>query len=647
MSKTLLTAIVFFCATSACFSQTLFTYGDNKADAKEFLRAFSKNNQQPAASKKKAMEEYLDLYINSRLKIREAYARGFDSLPQIRNEVENLRGQIIESYLSDPNAITRLSKEAFQRSQKDIHAAHIFVAFTTNTGLVDTAAAGQKLNDIMKRLAKGEDFLAVATKYSDDPGAATNHGDLDYITVFTLPYELENVIYNTPIGKYSKPHASKAGYHIFRNLGERRAKGKIKLQQILLAFPPGIGESGKKDLARLADSLYKQILKGADFGQLASKYSNDIISASNQGNIPDVGVGQYEPDFEKMVWLLAKDGAVSKPFLSSHGYHIVKRVSVTPIVTNPADKANMTAIEQRVKSDDRWKTAKDFIYEQVKNKAGVKRLPYNESALYALSDSMLDGRPALNGRNMSTSTGLFTIGKKTYTVVNWIAYAQGYRYKSDRSGLKTYPDLMDEFVKYSMYQYYRDYLEDFNEEFRNQMTEFKDGNMFFEIMQQEVWNKAQTDSLALLALFQKNLSQYDWKKSADAAIFFCSDETAAKTLHEQLKKNPTSWRSAVQKLNDRVVADSSRYEWSQLPGLGTIVPKDGMVTAVTMNKSDNSASFSYINKVYTQPSHRSFDEAKGLVMNDYQTILEEEWVKSLRKKYPVKVDQAVFEAISK
>lgn len=646
MNKTLLTAIAFFCATSACFSQTLFTYGDNKADAKDFLRAFSKNNQQPASSRKKAMEEYLDLYINSRLKIKEAYARGYDSLPQIRNEVENLRGQIIESYLSDPNAINRLSKEAFQRSLKDIHAAHIFISFTNNTGMVDTVAANQKLNDIMTRLAKGEDFLAVATKYSDDPGAATNHGDLDYVTVFTLPYELENLVYKTPVGKYSKPHASKAGYHILKNLGERKAKGKIKLQQILLAFPPGTTEAGKKEQARLADSLYKQILKGADFGQLASRYSNDIISASNQGNIPEVAVGQYEPEFEKMVWALPKDGAVSKPFLSSHGYHIVKRISVIPIVTNPADKANMTALEQKVKTDDRWKTAKDFIYDQVKNKAGVNRLPYNESVLYALSDSLLDGRPALHGRNMSTSTGLFTISKTTYTVVNWIAYAQGYRYKSDRSGLKTYPDLMDEFVKYSMYQYYRDHLEDFNEEFRNQMTEFRDGNMFFEIMQREVWNKAQSDSLALLALYQKNLSQYDWKKSADAAIFFCSDETSAKALSEQLKKNPAIWRSAVQKLNDRVVADSSRYEWTQLPGLGANPPKDGMITAVTLNKSDNSASFSYINKVYTQPSHRSFEEAKGLVMNDYQTILEEEWIKSLRKKYPVKVDQEVFNKLA-
>lgn len=647
MNKTLLTAIIFLCTTSACFSQTLFTYGDNKADAKDFLRAFSKNNQQPAANKTKAMQEYLDLYINSRLKIREAYARGYDTLPQIKNEVENLRGQIIESYLSDPQAITRLSKEAFQRSLKDIHAAHIFISFTNAAGVEDTLAANRKLSEVQSHLAKGEDFLATATKFSDDPAAKTNHGDLDYITVFILPYEFENIVYSTPVGKYSKPYTSKAGYHIFKNMGERKALGKIKVQQILLAFPPGIDDAGKKAIGQLADSLYKQLLKGADFGSLASKYSNDIISASNQGNIPEIAVGQYDPAFEKMVWSLPKDGTVSKPILSTHGYHIVKRVSTTPVVTNAADKANMTGIEQKVKGDDRWKTAKDFIYVQVKNKAGYQKLPYNAPALWAISDSLLEGRPAGIGRGMNTSTPLFTIGQKTYRITDWIAYGQGYRYKADRSGLKAYPDLMDEFTKYSMYQYYRDHLEDFNEEFRNQMTEFRDGNLFFEIMQQEVWNKAQNDSLALTALYEKNLDQYNWKQSADAAIFFCSDETSAKALMEQLKKSPSDWKKPVEKMNDRVVADFSRYEWTQLPGLGNATPKEGMITPINVNKSDNTASFSYISKVYTQPDHRSFSEAKGLVMNDYQTILEEEWIKSLRKKYPVKVDQKVFDSISK
>ena len=205
---------------------------------------------------------------------------------------------------------------------------------------------------------------------------------------------------------------------------------------------------------------------------------------------------------------------------------------------------------------------------------------------------------------------------------------------------------MDEFSKNSLYQYYRIHLEDFNDDFRNQMAEFRDGNLFFEIMQQEVWNKAQNDSIALQALYEKNKSQYNWKQSADAVIFFCSDEGTAKTLADQLKKDPADWKKTVETMSEKVVADSARYEWAQIPGIDK-TPKQGTITSMTVNSTDKTASFALINKVYEQTSPRSFNEAKGLVMNDYQTQLEQEWIQGLKKKYPVKVDQKVLSRISK
>ena len=638
--------IIFTCVTFTASSQTLFTYGREKADVKDFLRAFNKNNQQPTADKKEAVREYLDLYINSRLKIREAYERGYDTLPHIKSEIENLRNQVIENYMSDPEALRRLTDEAFQRSLKDIHAAHIFISFKNAAGAVDTAAARIKLTEVERRLAKKEDFKSVAQQFSDDPSAKENKGDLNYITVFTLPYDFENIIYTTPTGKYSRPFASKAGYHIFKNLGERKALGKIKVQQILLAFPPGIDEAGKTRTARLADSIYQRIRAGEDFGKLATAFSNDYISVATGGNIPDVSVGQYDPAFEKVAWSL-KDGALSKPFATSHGYHIIKRISAKPITTNAADQANISELQQKVRTDDRWKTANDFIYTAVKNKAGFNKAGYRDDVLWALTDSILDQKPAGNGRNMNTRSPLFTIGDTTIRVTDWINYGQAHRYKPDRSSLKAYPDLMDEFSKHILYQYYRSHMEQFNEDFRYQMEEFRDGNLFFEIMQQEVWNKAQSDSAALYALYEKNKGQYQWKQSADAIIFFCSEEGIAKNLFEQLKKDPVSWKTAIESLNEKVVADSGRYEWQVIPGVGPHDPKAGTLTPVTTNPTDQSASFAYINKVYSQPETRSFDEAKGLVMNDYQVSLEQEWIRQLKKKYPVDVDQKVLASISK
>ena len=637
MLKNWLAALFLSAIAYSASSQTIFTYGDHKADAKDFLRAYNRNNQQPSSPK--AMKEYLDLYINSRLKIREAYDRRYDTLPQIKNEVENLRNQVIENYMNDPAIIDRMTAEAFQRSLKDVHAAHIFVSVKNEAGIVDTAAAQKKLAEITGRLSKGQDFLKIAQELSDDPSAKTNKGDLNYITVFTLPYEFENIIYTTAVGKYSKPYRSKAGYHIFKNLGERKALGKVKLQQILLAFAPGATEAEKKKTALLADSLYKRIVAGDDFGKLASVYSNDYVSAASEGNIPDISVGQYDATFEKQAWAL-KNEALSKPFLTSHGYHIVRRISAKPVITNPKDKDNRDELAKKVKATDRWKTARDFIYAQVKTKAGVQQVPYKETVLWALSDSLLDGKPGVMGRTMNSESGLFKIGNSAFNVNEWIGFAKMNRYNTS-GNIKTYPDLMEEFVKSSMYQYYRDHLEDFNQEFSNQMEEFKDGNLFFEIMQQEVWNKAQSDTAALLSLFEKNRDAYSWKQSVDAIVFFGSDETSSKAFAEQVKKNPDNWKELLEEYKEKIVADSARYEWSQIPGLNNTTPKPAMVTPLSTNSTDNSSSFALIKTIYTNPTPRSFNDAKGRVMNDYQNQLEEDWIKQLRQKYPVKLDSKV------
>jgi peptidyl-prolyl cis-trans isomerase SurA len=201
------------CGTT--FSQTLFTYGNDSVSAKEFLRAWHKNNTGPKTEQ--AFTDYLDLYIASRLKIREAMARGYDTLPQLTSDLDNLRQQILPSYLTDKAAMQQMVNEAFDRSQKDIHIAHIFISLAPN-GTYDTAAAQKKLAQAEQLLKGNADFATVAAKYSDDPSAAANGGDIGYITVFSLPYELENLAYNTAPGKVSKTYRSVAGYHIFRQM---------------------------------------------------------------------------------------------------------------------------------------------------------------------------------------------------------------------------------------------------------------------------------------------------------------------------------------------------------------------------------------------------------------------------------------------
>jgi len=648
MHKKLIFAIVGCLGMITASAQTLFTYGKYSVDAKEFLKAYNKNNSQPVVNRAKAISDYLDLYINSRLKIREAYDKRYDTLPQIKTEVENLRIQISENYMNDPEMVSRMQKEAFDRSQKDIRVGHIFISSRNASGVYDTTGARLKKDEVLQRLQKGEDFLQVAQQLSDDPVAKITKGELGYITVFTLPYEFENAIYKTAAGKYSSVVLSKIGYHIFKNLEERKAVGKIKAQQILLALPPGADDAIKKRLAKLADSLYKRIVAGDNFNHLASAFSNDYITAVTGGTMPDIGVGQYDPSFEKNLWTLPKDGAVSKPFLSSHGWHIVKRIALKPVVTDINDKMNLQDLQAKIMADTRWKSSKDFIYLKVIEKAGFKSYPYNDAAMRAMTDSVLDLRPMTDlGRTIIATTPMFNIGDSVYTATTWVNYANTYRYKQDGTGPKPYEQVKEEFRQHALYNYYRDHLEDFNEDFRNQMMEFKDGNIFFEIMQQEIWNKAQIDSIALKNLYEKNKTSYVWNQCADAILFFCSDENTAKKLYDEVKKDPADWRKLAEQYSEKVVADSSRYEWSQIPNLFKMTPKAGLITNPFVNTNDNTASFAYIVQAYSQPMQRTFSEAKGLVINDYQAILETKWVELLKKKYPVVIDQKVLAEVSR
>jgi peptidyl-prolyl cis-trans isomerase SurA len=631
--------------TLACFhsySQTLFTYGNDSVSVKDFLQAYNKNNT--SAKTPQAVQQYLDLYIASRLKIKEALARRYDTLPQLMADIDNLRSQILPAFEKDNEALDKLTSEALTRTQKDIHIAHIFIGFADVVGRIDSIKAKQRATEAYTLLKSGKAFKDVVVQYSDDTTSKSTGGDLGYITAFTLPYELENLAYATAPNQLSKLYQSKAGYHIFKNLGERKALGRIKAAQILIAFPPGTSATQKKDLKKRTDSLYNRLLKGDDFGKLAASFSNDYVSAQANGQIPEFGVGQYIPLFENII-LGLKDGTFSKPFETEYGYHIVKRIKVTPFPPKADDKTKQS-IRERVEQDERANIAKDILVKKVIERSHYQRLGVEDKNLWAYTDSVFSNLTPATPTKITLATPLFKIGDDINTTADWISFAQVSRYKSDGSGFKPYSQVWNEFVNNAALEYYKNHLENFNPAFRNQMNEFKDGNLFFEIMQREIWGPAQSDTVAVEAYYQKNRGKYNWSKSAGAVIFYTADLQLSQLLSAQLKKDPSSWKTLVANMSDGVSADSGRFEMTQIPGLNSKTPvTKGTITTPVVNKSDNTASFAYITHIYTKPEPRTYEEAKGLVVNDYQVELEQKWLAELRKKYPVTVNQAVLASL--
>ncbi len=627
-------------------AQTLFTYADKNVSANEYVKAFNKVYPAPVTNKEKKMREYLDLYINSKLKIHEAMIRGYDSMPAFIEEYSALRNQVIENYMNDAESLNALVSEAFDRSQKDIKVQHIFIPYYLGVNYSDSPVVKLKMQEAYMELQSGKNFDDVALKFSADPSVSANKGNLGYITVFSLPYQFETVIYNLSPGKFSAPYRSNSGYHIFKNISERKAVGRMKLSQILIAVPPGSDSASKKKIAMLADSLYSRLQKGDDFGKLASAFSNDVVSSASNGLMPEFGLGTYDPVFEAAAFSLAKDGALNKPFLTDHGYHIIKRMSLMP-PSAEKNKKNLDIIRTLVEKDGRINVAKDRLYNKVLAKAGFKQFNVDQAMLQMYIDSVLVSRPPSLGNPVNKTTVLFTLGQTTKVVNDLVAYSISNRYNSDGSGIKPFNVLNEEFRKNSVMEYYRDHLEEFNEEFNLQMKELKDGNLFFDIMMKEVWSNAQSDSAGQRAFFDQNKNKYKWTYSADAVIFYCGDEAIAKTFRDMLVKDKSKWKTVLENFSDKITSDSARFEITKIPGAQKTTAKAGTITTIAKNKDDNSSSFALIFKIYPTPGQKTFEDARGDVVSDFQDSIDKKWIAELKKKYPVKVNEDVLKSIAK
>src|SRR5688572_379000 len=635
-----------FFITISLSAQTLFTYADKNVSANEYKKAFNKVYPAPVTNKAIKMRDYLDLYINSKLKIHEATIRGYDSMPGFIEEYTALRNQVIENYMNDSESLNALVNAAFARSLIDIKVQHIFIPYYLGVNYSDSPVVKLKMQEAYMELQSGKSFDAVALKFSADPSVAQNKGNLGYITVFSLPYQFENVIYKLTPGKFSAPFRSNSGYHIFKNIGERKAVGRIKVSQILIAVPPGSDSTAKKQLAVLADSIYTRLQKGDDFGKLASAFSNDVVSSASNGSMPEFGLGTYDPTFEAAAFSILKNGAISKPFLTNHGYHIIKRTSLTPPKT-VKNKKNLDVIRSLVEKDSRVNVAKNKQYNKILAQTGFKQFNVDQAMLQMYLDSVMASRPPSLGNPVNKSTALFSVGLSTMIVNDLLTYSIANRYRADGSGLKPFNELNEEFKRNSVMEYYRAHLEEYNEEFKMQMKELKDGNLFFDIMMREVWSNAQSDTAGQRAFYEQNKSKYKWNYSADAVIFYCGDSVTAKSFRNTLVKDKTKWRSVLENYSDKITLDSSRFEITKIPGAQKTTAKAGTITNIVKNKDDNSASFALIFKIYPVPGQKTFADARGDVVSDFQDAIDKKWIAELKKKYPVKVNEEVLKSIAK
>jgi peptidyl-prolyl cis-trans isomerase SurA len=304
----------------------------------------------------------------------------------------------------------------------------------------------------------------------------------------------------------------------------------------------------------------------------------------------------------------------------------------------------MDALKERVKADRRIEVSRKEMLQSVLKKTGFKQLVQPGDHFFAFTDSLVQNKkePVIPGLN--TKTLFCRFRDKTYTVGDWIEYRKSLNRVPSLVSGKTDRDLFDQYRETIAFDYYRAHLERYNKEFAYQVSEFRDGNLLFEIMQKQVWEKAGSDTVALKNYFEQHADNYRWVSSADAIIFNAGNADAAEEIRRGMEANPLNWRRLVDSLGGRVQADSGRFEMKQLPGKG--ITDEQHFTSVSSNP-DKTVQFAYVIRIHADPSPRSFDDARGLVINDFQNELENKWITELKKKYPVRVNEDVFRSLMK
>jgi peptidyl-prolyl cis-trans isomerase SurA len=644
---------------SAQSTETALTINNKVIQKNEFLKTYLKNNSNPIYTKE-AIDEYLTLYTKYKLKVTEAESLGYDTIPKLKNELNGYRKTLAIPYLIDKTTNEKLILESYNRLKKEIRASHILIKVDESASPQDTLKAYNKLLELKKRIDKGEDFAEVAKTSSDDPSAAKNNGDLGYFTAFQMVFPFEEAAFNTPVGKTSSPVRTKFGYHILKVVNNREARGQLKTAHIMISVKRNASTEEVEAARKKINEIHLKLNDGDSFEELAKNFSDDINTSNNGGQLPVFGTGtntRMIPEFEEVAYSITENGAYSSPMQTDFGFHIVKRISHSPI--DSFDKLKKE-IQQKIQKDERGTRSQSALIENLKKEYQFKQIStIKELNWYSKNiDSTFISTIWTKSKTPKLAP-LFSFAQNTFTTDDFLLYLQ-----NNKDGLtaKSSPELIlkkyNDWINQEIIFHENKQLEAKYPEFKAIMQEYHDGVLLYEIMTDKIWNKANQDTLGLNNYFNENRSKYQWKERANVTVYECLTNEVAENVSKLLKKkygfsynlfhkNKITSKEIIQEINKNSELNLSvkmnKYEISETPFL-----KNQKITL------KQNISYSFNGKIYILDvaellpiCNKELKEVKGLVTSDYQNHLEKLWINELIKKYKIEINYPVVYSLGK
>lgn len=651
--KKVLSIAVILTLTLKVWSQQdpiLMTINEIPVTKSEFERIYYKNNKD-SVKDEKAIREYLELFVNFKLKVFEAKNLKLDTNTTFKQELQSYRKQLSAPYFIDKEAEEKMLKQAYERKKWRIRTSHILIKVNETSSPSDTLAAYNKALEIKKRIDKGEDFGALAREFSQDEASKVNNGDIGYLTVFTTVLPYENVAYSLKVGEVSNPVRSQYGYHIIKVTDRKENIGDVKVAHIMVLTPRDAQEEDLKKAEEKIQDIYKKLQNGEDFAKLAVEYSDDKSSGKRGGELPWFGTGRMVPEFET-VSFETKLGEYSKPFRTVFGWHIVKKLDIRPLGTFETERNELS---NKIAKDPRAQQSKVTLIERLKKEYNYTFNAKNFEEIIKYVDTTLYSGNFKMPANIKLNKPIFTLKDSVYTQQKFADYLSAYKIKQKDVGNNDAAKLLarnlyKEWEQNHILSYEDARLESKFPAFAHLLQEYHDGILLFDLTDRMVWSKAIKDTVGLKEFYEKNKSQYMWGERAEVYLITYENDKCKDNLIKAIEKNKKqqSIDEILNAINKKVICLTKKDVKTFSKGELSHVDKIAFNEDKSLNKKysvlPEKKYIYYINKIIP-PQPKQLSEAKGIITADYQSYLEKQWINELRNKYKVVVNEDVLKQI--
>lgn len=622
-----------FAITAKTKDPVLMKVGDNDVRLSEFEYLYHKNNAQQA--KPQTIDEYVDMFVNFKLKVAAAEAAGLDTTQAFRDEFVKFRNELSDPYLRDKATEDSIVAEAYNHILYDVTVSHIMLPPS------EKAKADSLRADILAGKISYED--AARTNSIDKPSAVRG-GLMGTVTAGRYPWAFEKASYDTPVGGISEVINSGFGNHIIRVESRRPSKGQVHAAHILRTTR-GMSDSVAADQKRLIDSIYTAATApGADFADLASRFSQDPGSARRGGDLGFFGSGMMVQEFDSTAFALA-DGEISRPFRTAFGWHIINRIESK----GPGSlEDNREAIDKAIQRDPARSHAPVEVFADnavLKYKGKLNEKTF--AAVAAMADRSAGVMDSAFIASMAASKlPAFSIGGKNTTLAQLAPYIPSVAPEGTEALVAFVRNSASDLMKTKAMELAREELEATNPDYRNLVNEYRDGILLFDISNREVWDRATTDTTGLENYFRANRDKYRWDSPRfKGIVIFAGNDSllnvAAKYAADSIPASvPSADVAALMNSRfgrdikvERVIAAKGENAITDCLGFGAEKP------ATPLSKRWPSFT-AFRGEILEQPAQAA--DVRAAVVADYQAELERLWLERLHKEIPVKINKKVL-----